>query len=443
MIAHLGPEARLVSLALPLVLALTATAAVGEGKTLSARKFWPHDLILGLLPLILSAQALIWAAYLPEGLRGVADFRQLYSGGYMIRTGHAKQLYNYAAQEQFEEALVPVGVHFTLPVNHLAFEELLFVPLSWFSYRTAYWIFLAFNGTLLVVCFRLLKARLRILSDRWQWLPACLFAAFFPISRALTHGQDSIILLTLLAGALLALDHESELAAGLLVGMGLFKFQIAIPIALLFVAWRRWRFSAGFAISSVAAGLLSLWLVGLDGAREYAHTMVAMSVHLSSKADMVRYGTYPTAMLNLRGLASATLNRFLPQVGVQAIVFLCSAAVLWLAARRRASLELAIAAAALTSYHFLSHDASILIIVIAAALCSGSVWNGAVAFLLLLAPMCAVIPEYGYLAAIPLLGLFLLMLRRVPELRECTAGGRESAFAEGHCASDNRGSSGN
>jgi hypothetical protein len=364
-------------------------------------------------------------------LRGIADFRQLYTGGYMIRTGHAKQLYNYDAQEQFEEALVPVGVHFTLPVNHLAFEELLFVPLSGFSYRTAYWIFLAFNGALLIVCHRLLRVRLRILSDRWQWFPGCLLAAFFPISRALTHGQDSIIMLTLLAGALWALGRESELTAGLLVGMGVFKFQIAIPIALLFLAWRRWRFSAGFAFSSVAAGLLSLWLVGLDGAREYAHTMVAMSVHLSSKADMVHYGTIPSAMLNLRGLASATLNRFLPQGGVQMIVLLCSAAVLWLAARRRASLELAIAAAALASYHFLPHDASVLIIVIAAALCSGSVWNGVVAVLLLLTPLCAVIPEYGYLAAIPLLGLFLLMLRRVPEPREFIASGRENAIAEG------------
>jgi hypothetical protein len=159
--------------------------------------------------------------------------------------------------------------------------------------------------------------------------------------------------------------------------------------------------------------------------------MVAMSVHLSSKADMVRYGTYPTAMLNLRGLTSATLNRFLPQAGVQAIVFLCSAAVLCLAARRRASLELAIAAAALASYHFLPHDASVLIIVIAAALCSGSVWNGVVAVLLLLMPLCAVIPEYGYLAAIPLLGLFLLMLQRLPERRDFPPGGGEDTIAEG------------
>jgi Glycosyltransferase family 87 len=410
---------------------MPATTLAQESRSLRPRKFWPHDLILGLLPLILSAQALLWAAYLPAGLRGIADFRQLYSGGYMIRTGHAKQLYNYDAGRQFEEALVPVGGPFMLPINHLAFEELLFVPLSLFSYRTAYWTFLAFNGTLLVVCSRLLRVRLRILSDRWKWFLACLFAAFFPISRALTHGQDSIIMLTLLAGALWSLDHESELTAGLLVGMGVFKFQIAIPIALLFLAWRRWRFSAGFAISGVAAGLLSLWLVGLDGAREYAHTMVAMSVHLSSKADMVRYETYPAAMLNLRGLASATLNRLLPQVGVQVIVFLCSAAVLWLAARRRPSLELAITAASLASYHFLPHDASILIIPIAAALCSRSVWNGAVAILLLLAPMCAVIPAYGYLVAIPLLGLFLLMLERVPERSEFTAGGRRNAIAEG------------
>ncbi len=389
---------------------MSTVAVAGEGRKSSPKKFWPHELLLGLLPLILSAQALFFAAYLPAGPRGIADFRQLYSGGYMIRTGHAKQLYNYGMEEQFENTLVPVGGPFMLPINHLAFEELLFVPLSLFPYRTAYWIFLAFNTMLLVTCCRLLRAPLGELFERWKWFLASLLAAFFPISRALTHGQDSIIMLTLLAGALWSLDQGNELTAGLLVGLGVFKFQIAIPIALLFLAWRRWRFSAGFAISSLAAGLVSLWLVGFNGAREYAHTMVNMSVHLASKADMVRYETFPADMLNLRGLASATLNGLLPQAGVQLVIFLCSAGVLLMAARRRPSLELAIVAASLASYHFLPHDASILIIPIAAALCSGSVWNGTVAILLLLAPMCSIIQFRGYLASIPLLALFVLSI---------------------------------
>ncbi len=396
-----------------------------------AKRFWPHDLVLGLLPLLFGFQILVAIVFVPIALRGLADFRGLYAGGYMIRTGHAAELYDYDTQQRFEEKLIPVGARFPVLISHLAYEELLFVPLSLLTYRVAYWVFMAFNGALLVLCVGLLRHRLQILSDRWKWLPALLIPAFSPISRALLQGQDSIIMLTLLTAALWALDHENKFAAGLLVGIGIFKFQIVIPIAMLFLMWRHWRFSAGLAVSSAAAGLVSLWLVGLGGARGYAHMLLSMSLRLTSEADMSRYTTDPREMINLRGLLSAIFNGKLPHGYVQFLVAACSVVVLLAAARQRPSLPLAIAAGSLVSYHLIAHDASILIIVIAAALCSASVGNSVVAILLLIAPWCAIIPAYGYLAAIPLLGLFLLMLGRVPERSEFTAGGRQNAIAEG------------
>ena len=117
--------------------------------------------------------------------------------------------------------------------------------------------------------------------------------------------------------------------------------------------------------------------------------------------------------MNLRGLFSAVFDGKLPHGYVQLLVVACSVVVLVAAVRQRPSLPLAIAAASLVSYHFIVHDASILIIVIGAALCSGSVWIAAAAVLLLIAPLCAIIPIYDYLVAIPLLGLFVLMLGRI------------------------------
>ena len=69
-----------------------------------------------------------------------------------------------------------------------------------------------------------------------------------------------------------------------------------------------------------------------------------------------------------------------------------------------------ITAGSLVSHHLLCHDASILIIPIAAALCSQSVWSGAVAVLCLVASLAAVIPQYGYLAAMPRPTPFVLSL---------------------------------
>jgi glycosyl transferase family 87 len=385
------------------------TAVACEGDTLRAGKSWLHDLILGLFPLLIGFEVLLWTVYLPLGIRGIADFRQFYTGGYMIRTGHARELYDHDIPLRLEESLVPVGAHFLLSITHPAFEELLFVPLSLLSYRGAYFVFMAFNGGLLILCVWLMRFRLIVLSERWKWFPALLFAAFYPITRTLTQGQDSIIMVALLAAALRSLDTGKEMTAGLLVGIGIFKFQIALPIALLFVIWRRWRFALGFGISSSVAALTSLWIVGTDGARRYVDILFSMSVHLSSRLDTFRDPTTPFEMLNLRGLISAIYANLSPPL-IQVLVFAASAVVLLLAARQRPSLPLAITAGSLVSYHFIAHDASILIIVIAAALCSASVRNAVLAVLLLIAPLCAIIPVYGYLAAIPLIGLFLSML---------------------------------
>jgi hypothetical protein len=390
---------------------MMATSALSrQNETFTASKFWPHDAVLGLLPLLVGFQILLAVVYVPLALRGFADFRQLYTGGYMIRIGQAPGLYDYATQQGFEETLVPVGAYFLLPINHLAYEELLFVPLSVFSYRTAYWLFMVFNGALLVVCAKLLRTQVPVLSERWTWLPALLIAGFYPISRALMQGQDSIITLTLLIAALSALNRKKELLAGLLVGLSVYKFQIAIPVAVLFALWRCWRFLTGFFLSSAAAGLVSLWLVGISGAREYVSMLLSMSVRLTSQADMLRYGTDPREMINLRGLFSVMLNGKLPHSLVQLLIAVFSIIVLLIAATKPPSLSLAIAAGSLVSYHLIVHDASILIIVVAAALCSRRVWSGAFAVLLLITPLSAVIPAYGYLAAMPLLALLASML---------------------------------
>ncbi|MGH9538982.1 MAG: hypothetical protein ACRD3H_13735, partial [Terriglobales bacterium] len=64
------------------------------------------DLLLGILPILIGIQLLGWVTFFPSALHGHADFRQLYAAGYMVRTGHAGELYNIGAQQQFQDALV-------------------------------------------------------------------------------------------------------------------------------------------------------------------------------------------------------------------------------------------------------------------------------------------------------------------------------------------------
>jgi hypothetical protein len=100
------------------------------------------DFLLGISPILLAAQLMGWLTFFPSALHGHADFRQLYAAGYMVRTGHASELYNYRAQQTFQDTLVGNDEP-ALPFIRPAYQALLFVPFSLLPYRTAYLAFLA------------------------------------------------------------------------------------------------------------------------------------------------------------------------------------------------------------------------------------------------------------------------------------------------------------
>jgi Fe2+ transport system protein B len=258
------------------------------------------------------------------------------------------------------------------------------------------------------------------LARVWRWLPIGIFLGFLPIAAALMHGQDSILLLTLLVAAMVSLDRGRELAAGLLVGLGLFKFQLVIPIALLFLAWRRWRFSTGFALSSVAVASVSLWLVGWAQVGVYARSLISMSVS-GTYLDRFRYGIYPGGMPNLRGLTSSLAGSRSPAFWIQAATFILSGLVLlWVTTQAAgkqqgaSALLLAITAGAVVSYHLYIHDMSVLLIPVAVTLNEfiGAEATGdrhsrliaRAAALMFAAPACmSFLPFHFYLVSLPLL----------------------------------------
>jgi hypothetical protein len=73
------------------------------------------------------------------------------------RTGHAGELYNYPAQQAFQDTLVGNDEP-ALPFIRPAYQALFFVPFSLLPYRTAYLAFLALNLVLLAIAFWLLRS---------------------------------------------------------------------------------------------------------------------------------------------------------------------------------------------------------------------------------------------------------------------------------------------
>ena len=169
---------------------------------------------------------------MPGSLGGRADFRQLYAAGYMLRTGHGNQLYDYRATITYEEQLAgTTGA--SLPFNHPAYEALLFAGLSYLPYRQAFVVFVFINLLILTVCLRLLSPPADWISSLWSHLPIGLFAGFLPVGICLIQGQDSIIMLGLLTGSFVLAESGRDGPAGVLLALSLFKFQFIVPIVCL------------------------------------------------------------------------------------------------------------------------------------------------------------------------------------------------------------------
>jgi hypothetical protein len=242
---------------------------------------------------------------IPAVLNGRAAFRSLYTAGYVVRARQAPNLYDYETNRRFQNDLVSRGDAAEV-LDSPAYEALLFVPFSFLKYRAAYIAFFATNLALLGVSIWTLRPFLEKLEEVWRWLPAAVFLCFSPVAAALIQGRDSIVLLTLMLASAVSFYGGRDVGAGVFLGLTLFKFQFAIPIALLFRFWRRWRIVAGFSVTGVAVAAVSLSLAGIEGLRACTHDLLWRSSW--SAAEWPSVGLTASAMPNLRCLFHALVG---------------------------------------------------------------------------------------------------------------------------------------
>ena len=344
------------------------------------------------------------------GISGRADFRCLYAAGYLVRTGDATHLFDYDTQRSVENARVSVE-DVALPFNHAPYEALLLAPLSLLSYRSAYVTVLIGNLCLLGLAFYLLRGYLQPLRQVWSWLPEAVFACSIPVTIALFQSQDSILLFTLISAAFVLLDRGQEASAGALVSLSLFKFQYAIPILLLFVIWRRWKFVAGFTITGAALAILSFWLVGTAGLSGFIH-LLSTTARLP-EAQQYRLGEYPGSMPNLRGLFYVLFHSR-PLVATTTTALASTLLIFYTGFTKRVSLPLAVSVAVLASYHATMHDLTLTILPAGILLGEGLTWNEkwkmAAATALLVLPVLVFLagPRYFYLLAVAILAMIIV-----------------------------------
>jgi len=385
-------------------------------------------LAMALPAIMLGLQISGWIFFMPGAMQGHADFRQLYAAGYMVRTGHSHELFDYASQKHFQDMVVSPE-QIALPFIRPAYQALVFVPFSLVPYRVAYFLFLALNIVLFGFSFSLLRSFFSNLATIWDRFPEAMYISFLPAGAALMQEQDSILLLLLLSGAWVQLNRKSLFSAGILLGSCLFKFQIAIPIAILLLCWKHWRLFLGFVLTASVLAGVSVWMTGTAQAQIYLRSIFHIGSGMRGTGNELHYPQPMHLMMNLHALLYALMHGHAQPLTISVVTIVTTATLfLWIvwAGRARVVHEqflIAVASAVLFSYYIFVHDLVVLEIPLLIALNHTifSLWGSptarrllpAVCVVLFAAPTLVV--TKAYLLSLPLaLFIYLLLSCEIP-----------------------------
>ena len=320
---------------------------------------------------VLVAKLLLQAST-PEVTR--YDFRGMYTTGYMVRTGDGARLYDPVAQARAQQAVF--GQPGLMLNVHPPFEALFFAPLAELSYRTAYLLWGLINILLWMWFARLARAFAPRPRQTFQYLLLCF--AFFPLWINLLQGQTTLILLLLYSFVYLNLERGRDFRAGALLGLGLFRFQLVLPFALICLVRRKWRLMTGFAAAALALVALSLLAVGPSGTISYVKLLLQVA---RDPARPAFASILPSHMPTVRGVLSAlTAGRGDPHAIFVAallisLLLILLAAEPWRGRGRLAGTPFlnlrfasALAVTLITAFHLLEHDMSLLLLPILLAI---------------------------------------------------------------------------
>jgi alpha-1,2-mannosyltransferase len=211
--------------------------------------------------------ACLWSVYALDlatpGLRDRAghikgaDFLHFYTAGYLLRVGRLDALYDPAALSAYQLRLVPESVqnYFVAsygPQVYLPFSVLARLPYGWGALAWA----LLNCALYFACCYALWRACPKLQPyPRTVLLLAAAFPGFFSL---VAFGQTSGPALALFTLAFLALRSKRNFLAGLAIGSLIYKPQLGLAAAVVFLLAAEWRVLAG-AVAAAAAQISFAW----------------------------------------------------------------------------------------------------------------------------------------------------------------------------------------
>jgi len=323
---------------------------------------------VGLAAAFLSSLFLLTAAL---GAVGRTDLAVQYTGGWIVGHGDASRLYDLREQEIIERQLF--RREHLLPYVHPPFQALLLAPLARLSPVKMYVLLGLINVLLWLLFQHLLRPYTPVPRNPYRYILLC--SLFPPLWIALVQGQSTVLLLVLLSLTFACMKSGQDFLAGIFLGLGLYKFPIVLPFALICLLSRKWKLIGGVAAAASLWGVLSIIAVGPSGLRSYASLLFDIFKNPNDPAywSMRVWDEMPTA----RGFFTVLLAGRVPAICINALLAAVSISLILLAAWRwrqedgsggEHSMGLMFAAALtisqVTALHLYSHDLTLMLLAI-------------------------------------------------------------------------------
>ena len=249
-------------------------SAAKFGSFLTARRLRAHGLILALC---------LWSVYLwnmsAPGLRDRAanlkgtDFLHFYTLGSLALAHRGPDLYDMRAQAELAAHRVPAAAGIRYLPLYPPQVSIFFAPFARLSYPWALTMWLTLSSLLYgLCCYFVWRAcpGLRIYGPTVLIL-ALAYPAFWHL---IAWGQTSALALVCFTLAFFASRSQREFLAGLALGCLIFKPQLGLAAAIVFLLTQRWKIMAG-AFVSATTELIAAWLYyGPAPLREWLHVLL-------------------------------------------------------------------------------------------------------------------------------------------------------------------------
>lgn len=223
-----------------------------------------------------------------------ADFAGFYTAGLMLHQYPATQLYNFELQDELYHQLLPrFDPDEKLPFVHPPFVAAAFYFIAWIPYP---WVF----GLWLMVSSGLYGAGLRFVWNTHENLPkedwpmvALLAFSFEPfVMECWNGGQLSAVGFFCVSLAYSLLQRNRPIAAGLALGICLYKPTLLVLLFPMQLFARQYRVLLGFTISMLTLFTISLLLVGREGCIEYFDKLLGFAQTTSGTSLRLRSWKY-------------------------------------------------------------------------------------------------------------------------------------------------------